>query len=35
MQNAFKKRQEPSECILPEINIKYILTEAASPGNLA
>jgi len=35
MQNALKKGQEPSECLLPEINIKYVLTETYSPGSLA
>lgn len=32
MQNALKKGQEPGEYLLPEINIKYILTKASSPG---
>ncbi len=30
MRNTFKKGQEPRECLLPEINIKYLLTRAAS-----
>ncbi len=32
MQNGLKKGQEPGEYLLPEINIKYILTKASSPG---
>ncbi len=35
MQNALNKGQEPSECLLPEISIKYVVTKAASTGSIA